>query len=111
VAWWRHDPEPFTLVHADYRLDNLLFAPFGSPAPMIAVYWQACMVGQPLRDVPFVVVSGRSPEDRRTAERDIVAAYHKRLCTFGANDYDLQQCWQDYRFGVFHSPMIIRSRS
>lgn len=106
VTWWRQDPEPFTLLHADYRLDNLLFGPPGSPDAVIAVDWQACMVGQPLRDVAFVVVSGLSPEDRRAAERDIVAAYHLRLCTFGVGDYDLEQCWQDYRFGLFHSAMI-----
>lgn len=106
VAFWRQDPETFTLLHADYRLDNLLFGPPGSPDPVIAVDWQACMVGQPLRDVAFVVVSGLHPEDRRSAERDIVAAYHQSLCTFDIGDYDLEQCWQDYRFGVFHSAMI-----
>jgi hypothetical protein len=106
VTFWRQDPEIFTLLHADYRLDNLLFGPRGSPEPVIAVDWQACMIGQPLRDVAFVVVSGLSPEDRRSAERDIVAAYLQRLQTFGIGDYDLEQCWQDYRFGVFHSAMI-----
>jgi hypothetical protein len=106
VTWWRQVPEPFTLLHADYRLDNLLFGPAGSPDPVIAVDWQACMVGQPMRDVAFVVVSGLNLEDRRAAERAIVAAYHQRLCSFGVSDYDLEQCWQDYRFGVFHSSMI-----
>jgi Ecdysteroid kinase-like family len=90
VTWWRHDAEPFALLHADYRLDNLLFGAPGSPDPVIAVDWQACMVGAPLRDVAFVVVSGLSPEDRRAAERDIVAAYHRRLCTFGVSNYGLE---------------------
>jgi len=62
VTWWRRPADPFTLLHADYRLDNLLFSPPGSADPVIAVDWQACMIGQPLRDVAFVVVSGLSGE-------------------------------------------------
>jgi hypothetical protein len=56
--------------------------------------------------VAFVVVSGLSGEDRRTAEHDIVAAYHQRLCTFSISDYNREKCWPDYRFGVFHAAMI-----
>jgi hypothetical protein len=106
VAWWRVDPFPFTLLHGDYRLDNLLFGKPGTRDAVIAVDWQACMVGQPLRDVAFVAVSGLSIADRRAAERDIVGAYFDALNHYDIGDYSAEQCWQDYRLGVFHSAMI-----
>jgi hypothetical protein len=73
---------------------------------VIAVDWQVCMVGHPLRDVAFVVVSGLSVDDRRRAERDIVSAYYRALSAYDIGEYDFDQCWNDYRYGVFHAPMI-----
>lgn len=106
VAWATGRPEPYALIHSDYRLDNLLFAPSGSPDPVVAVDWQVVTVGLPLRDVAFLVATGLRTEDRRSSERRIVEAYHRRLVELGVEGYDLDRCWDDYRFALFQGPFI-----
>ncbi|WP_083211937.1 phosphotransferase [Mycobacterium intracellulare] len=104
--WWRRSPEPFALLHSDYRLDNLMFAPAGAATPVVAVDWQVATIGLPLRDVAFLLGTGLQVEDRRSAERDIVADYHRALGAFGVSDYSVEQCWLDYRYSLFQGPMI-----
>ncbi len=106
VVWARGHPEPYSLLHSDYRLDNLLFAPAGAADPVIAVDWQVVTVGLPLRDVAFLLATGLSPEDRRTGERAIVGAYHRRLVELGVTGYDAGRCWADYRYALFQGPFI-----
>ncbi len=106
VTWANGRPEPFSLVHSDYRLDNLLFAPPGSADPVIAVDWQLVTVGLPLRDVAFLVATGLPTDSRRAVEREIVDEYHRALLGYGVEDYDAERCWEDYRYALFHPPMI-----
>lgn len=109
VAWATGRPEPYSLLHSDYRLDNLLFAPRGAridQAPVIAVDWQVVTVGLPLRDVAFLLATGLMPEDRRAGERAIVDAYHRRLVELGVSGYDSERCWDDYRYALFQAPFI-----
>lgn len=106
VQWATGRPEPFALLHSDYRLDNLLFAAGDAPRPVVAVDWQVVMVGSPLRDVAFLVATGLSTESRRVGEKKIVDAYHRRLLELGVGDYSAERCWDDYRFGLFQGPFI-----
>jgi hypothetical protein len=106
AAWAAGRPEPYSLLHSDYRLDNLLFAPAGADDPVIAVDWQVVTVGLPLRDVAFLLATGLSPDDRRAGERAIVGAYHRRLVELGVTGYDAERCWDDYRYALFQAPFI-----
>jgi Ecdysteroid kinase-like family len=105
-AWWQRPAQPFSLIHADYRLDNLMFAQAEGEVSVTAVDWQACSLGSPLRDVAYMVVTGLTETDRRTAERDLVAAYWHALQQQGVTGYEADQCWQDYRHSVFHAPVV-----
>ncbi|OYN82753.1 hypothetical protein CG716_00605 [Mycolicibacterium sphagni] len=106
AQWATGRRTPFALLHGDYRLDNLLFAPPGAPEPVIAVDWQVMSSGSPLRDVTLLVACGLSVTDRRAAERDIVAAYHQRLLELGVTGYDAETCWEDYRYALFQGVFI-----
>jgi Phosphotransferase enzyme family len=106
AAWATGRPEPYSLLHSDYRLDNLLFAPPGASDAVIAVDWQVVTVGLPLPDVAFLLATGLSPEDRRAGERAIVDAYHRRLVELGVLGYDVERCWDDYRYALFQGPFI-----
>ena len=71
VDWAAGRPEPFAMLHSDYRLDNLLFAQSDAPRPVVAVDWQVVTVGCPLRDVAFLVATGLSTASpSRWRERD-----------------------------------------
>jgi hypothetical protein len=95
----------FSVLHGDYRLDNLLFAPDGSS--VAAVDWQTMTVGLPARDLAYLVATSLDPADRRTGEHDIVAAYHEALGRHGVGGYDLNTCFEDYRVGMLHCPLIL----
>lgn len=107
AEWVTGSPTPWSLLHNDYRLDNLLFAPAGADMPAVtSVDWQSLSTGQPLQDVGFLLGTGLDPQTRRTHERAIVGAYHDRLVTLGVADYDADRCWDDYRRGLLHGPLI-----
>ena len=106
VNWATGRPEPFAMLHSDYRLDNLLFAQSDTPRPVVAVDWQVVTVGCPLRDVAFLIATGLSTGARRAGENEIIEAYHRRLVALGVNGYGAERCWEDYRYGLFQGPLI-----
>ncbi|HEY7077759.1 MAG TPA: phosphotransferase family protein [Solirubrobacteraceae bacterium] len=59
-AWLaEHLPESreATIVHGDYRLGNVMFAP-GAPARLVAVFdWELATIGDPLADVGYLVAT------------------------------------------------------
>lgn len=107
-AWALGRSERFGLVHGDYRLDNLLFAPVGAadPSTVAAVDWQTLSLGLPARDLAYLLGTGLGTTDRRAHERDIVAEYHADLVAYGVADYDLATCWDDYRFAMVQGPLV-----
>jgi aminoglycoside phosphotransferase (APT) family kinase protein len=52
---------PATVVHGDYNLHNVAFAP-GAPARLVAIYdWELATVGDPLTDVGWMLATWRDP--------------------------------------------------
>ncbi|MHB8464284.1 MAG: phosphotransferase family protein [Acidimicrobiales bacterium] len=96
-AWMTDQPQPWTIQHGDYRLDNLLFGGPGSRRPLTVVDWQTAAYGPPLADVSYFVGGGLAEEDRRTNEWDLVHEYHQALVAAGVEGYTRPQCWSDYR--------------
>ena len=72
-------PSPFSLIHIDYRLDNLLIDERTHPPKISVVDWQSITLGSPLGDVAYFLGAGLVPEERRRVEGDIVRAYHAKL--------------------------------
>ncbi|NKY31914.1 phosphotransferase [Nocardia speluncae] len=103
--WLVARPERFGLVHGDYRLDNLLFGA-EEPAVVTAVDWQTVNLGLPARDLAYFVTTALHPETRRVEEENLVATYHRRLVELGVTGYSLDDCRQDYRFGVLQGPLV-----
>jgi len=93
--------EAWSLVHVDYRLDNLLIDAAPTPARIAVVDWQSVTLGSPLSDVAYFLGAGLVPERRRSVEREIVRAYHRALAEAGVSGYGWESCWQDYRRGAF----------
>ena len=99
--WSAERPDPFALIHIDYRLDNLLIDERVSPPAITAVDWQSIAIGRPLGDVSYFLGAGLEPPRRRRCEEEIVRAYHRRLVEAGIDDYHWDECWADYRLGTF----------
>jgi aminoglycoside phosphotransferase (APT) family kinase protein len=50
-----------TIVHGDYRLDNMILDPSGEIAAVVD--WELCTLGDPLADVGLLMVYWAEPED------------------------------------------------
>jgi hypothetical protein len=95
---------PFSVIHGDYRLDNLLFDPV--TGEVTAVDWQTAAIGPPLRDVAYFLGTSMRSEDRAAHEESLVRAYHSALLESGLSTYSFDHCWNDYRMGQLQGPMI-----
>jgi len=104
APWLLARPERFSLLHGDYRLDNLMFAP--DDASVIVVDWQTLSVGLPARDLAYFVSTSLPPDVRASHEHALVAAYHAALMAWGVRHYDLNECFADYRLGMLQAPLI-----
>jgi len=100
-SYLRTDTEPWTVVHGDYRLDNLLFGGGTDGAEIAVVDWQTCAHGPGLTDVAYFIGAGLTPEDRRPVEDGLVRRYHAGLEAAGVTGYDWDRCWLDHRRGTF----------
>ena len=94
-------PVPFSLVHVDYRLDNLMILESAQGCDVTVVDWQSVTLGPPMNDVAYFLGAGLLPDDRRPVEEGIVRDYHERLLATGVTGFDWSDCWQAYRRGVF----------
>lgn len=99
-------------LHGDYRLDNLMFSPNADDTgdtgdnQVIAVDWQTLAVAPPLRDLAYFLGTSVDIAQRRKTEQDLVVAYHRELCRRGVVNYSAEECFEDYRLGLFQGPMI-----
>ncbi len=103
-SWILDRSERFAPIHGDYRPDNLMFG--DGEDPIATVDWQTITLGLPARDVAYFLSTGLEPELRRAHERELVAEYHRALLAHGVEDHSLEQCWDDYRFGMMQGPLI-----
>ena len=103
VAWQLDRPEPFTVIHGDYRLENLMFPPAGDG--VVAVDWQGVSLGLPGRDLAFFVSTSFEVDTRRAFEAQLVDGYHAELVAHGVDGYDRDRCLDDYRFGQLQGPL------
>ncbi len=67
VADWLADNVPddyaHTLVHGDYKLDNVMFGP-GTPPELVGVFdWEMCTRGDPSMDLGWMLISWTDPGD------------------------------------------------
>ena len=88
---------PHTLVHFDFRADNLFFADDGS---VVVIDWQAISQGGGMADVGYFISQNLSTEDRRAHEAELLHAYHDALVANGVTDYDYETLLNDYRVGI-----------
>lgn len=87
------DGHPVTLVHGDYRLDNLFFSADGT---VTAIDWQVCAKGPFAYDLAYFLTQSLTIDDRRTHEAALIDAYLDELRAAGV-DHDRDILMDDYR--------------
>ena len=101
---------PKTVVHGDYRGDNVLFGR-GGQGDFAVIDWQGCGIGCGMYDVAFFLGTSVSIDDRRRIERDAVGEYHDIVCRMGARNFTREDCWRSYRQNMLGTlmPMVLGS--
>lgn len=94
ALWSRLCKSPTTMVHGDFRLDNLGFARDGQ---VVCFDWQISGLNTGPYDLGFLLSQSVDPEVRAPVERDLVRRYHQTLLACGVRDYAFETCWEDYR--------------
>ena len=92
---------PYTLIHHDYHLGNLIFVETNEGPKVMVIDWQDMSVGHGPTDIAMLLGYSFSIEDRRTHEQALLKLYHHTLCEHGVANYSFDQCWDDYRLGMF----------
>ena len=103
-TWMARPRGPRTLVHADFRLDNLLFTP-DDTAPVVVDY-QTVSWGSGAYDLAYFVGGCLEPEVRRPATESLVAGYHEALMAGDVHHYPLVDLVADYRRECFGGLMM-----
>jgi hypothetical protein len=93
---------PRTLVHADVRINNLMFSDDAGLELASVIDWQTATKGRGPMDVASLLTSSLQPEDRRAGEQDLLRTYHQTLLEHGVDGYSLEECMQDYRLAVIN---------
>lgn len=92
---------PKTLVHGDFRSENILF--HGDQAT--TVDWQTTSEACALTDAAYFLGGSLEIDDRRVWERDLVEEYRVALASRGV-ELDAAECWELYREYAMHGLLI-----
>jgi hypothetical protein len=96
----RFGAKPWTIVHADYRLDNLFFHEQAGETKLSVIDWQITVRGKGAFDVGYFLCGTLPVDERRKHERDLVQMYHSILLENGVKNFSFDECWELYRVAV-----------
>jgi aminoglycoside/choline kinase family phosphotransferase len=103
--WVERESATKTLVHGDYRLDNLMFGSALGGAPVSAVDWQTLSIAAGGRDLGYLLGNSADPDDRRRHESEALERYRSAMAALGV-DLTASEVHAQYVHGTFQGPMV-----
>ena len=108
TAIGRHLPQVYarlaqsgtTLVHGDYRLENMLFGAPGSADELVVIDWQLVGVASGLYDLSYFMGQNLLTAMRREHEQELVQLYRDTVTEHGVEGLSFERCWDGYRSGL-----------
>lgn len=89
-----------SLVHGDYRLDNMLFDIRGGSEPLGVLDWQTVTIGSGLTDLAYFLGAGVGTT-LSGHEEELVGLYFEAMAAAG-RPLERGAVWDDFRRGVLH---------
>jgi aminoglycoside/choline kinase family phosphotransferase len=99
----RLDQGPRTLVHGDFRMDNLFFGQAPEHHKMTFLDWQGPLRGRGMHDVAYLMSQSTQTDTRRLNEQALVQRYCDGLRAEGIDGYEFDEAFEDYRHGVLYA--------
>ena len=91
-----------TVVHGDFRLDNLFFGVDDNEDRVAMFDWQGISRSCGPQDLGYFLSQSLQSEVRREHHDALVRRYWDGLCDAGVEGYSLERCWEDYRCAVLY---------
>lgn len=92
---------PKTLVHGDFRLENVFFGASLGKQGFAVIDWQDISRGEGVWDVAwFIGGCLQVTSNRQVEEQQLLKIYHETLKANGVNGYTFEACWEDYRLAM-----------
>lgn len=89
-----------TLIHGDFRLDNILFGVAPDHYPIALVDWQGIIISKGAHDLAYLLTQNVQTDVRREHERRLIGSYCDQLAAHGVTGYTHDQCWDDYKLAA-----------
>ncbi|UIP05845.1 ecdysteroid 22-kinase family protein [Erythrobacter sp. SDW2] len=94
-------PVPVSLVHGDFRLDNMLFDINGGAEPIAVLDWQTVTIGNPMTDIGYFLGCGIGDDLRSQHEDRLIDLWLSEMAARGVK-LSRGDIWDDYRRGAIH---------
>jgi aminoglycoside/choline kinase family phosphotransferase len=104
--WVRGWKAPTVVQHGDFRSDNIMFSTNPASHRAAVIDFQTVRLGPPGVDPAYYLGSALTTEDRRSAERGLIAEYHEQLLSRGVGAFDFGACWDNYREGAMYGVLL-----
>ncbi|WP_200951242.1 phosphotransferase family protein [Nocardioides sp. Root140] len=101
-GWAERVGGPVSLVHHDYRIDNMLFG----PDRVVVLDWQTVGWGAPMFDLAYAMATSLAPDTRAQVERDVVRTHVADLFARGV-EFDEDEAWRAYREASFATLLML----
>ena len=88
---------PQTLLHNDFKLDNLAFEDSGAGLRVTVFDWGSLVRGPAMWDAADFISRNLEPGVRLASFDEILRVYHTELCKLGVQGYSFARCLRDYR--------------
>ncbi|MEN9926750.1 MAG: hypothetical protein RL268_2876 [Pseudomonadota bacterium] len=99
--WFGRESADKTIVHGDFRLDNMLFDIKGGAEPIAVLDWQTVAVGNPMMDIGYFMGTGIGDDLRRAHEGELLDLYCAEMTARGV-PLSRDAIWDDYVLGALH---------
>lgn len=86
---------PHSIVHTDFRLDNLFFD--GPDADVALIDWQLMTRGGSVYDIAYLLGQSMDRSLRAAHEPELLRLWHETLAEHGVTNYSFDDAWRDYR--------------
>ena len=99
--WFGRDGGTRSLIHGDFRLDNMLFDLHGGAEAIAVLDWQTVAAGNCLTDIGYFLGCGIGSSLRRPHEDELLGLYCEEMTRRGVA-LSRAGIWDDYRIGALH---------
>lgn len=99
--WFGRNAPVRSIVHGDFRLDNMLFDIKGGAEEIAVLDWQTVALGNGLTDIGYFLGTGIGDALRRAHEDELIALYCAEMTARGV-PMTRDDIWDDYVIGALH---------